>query len=212
LDLIEFEQLTDQHFGFLSAEHSYEPQPPQRGGRFGTAFIRSYVRGNLEIGVSFGDVDSHHLCSIWFNDDLNEEIARRSYKVRDLSQLLASRNPSFDHPTAQDLSGNAAADSVIARYGTLLRDFAVDLLRGDYSAFPKLVYALHHIDRHFPGGEVHRFLGVYSTYEQALAAIAERQNKRGYVERLDGFELSKVDLDGLGFWYAGIALDSARQS
>lgn len=211
LTLEDFGSLTDDEFAFLSNDHSYEPLPAERGGLFGSGFVRRYVRGNCEIGVCFGDADSHHLCVIWFNDELNQDIAKRGYVSRELSTLLAERNAGFVHPTRQDLSTGATPRSVVAQYAKMLKEFASDVIEGDYSPFPTLVYVLHHVDSKLPGGEVRRLLGVYSTYENATGAIEERRSKRGFRKRQEGFELWRVQLDGSGFWYAGIPLDSARQ-
>jgi len=59
---------------------------------------------------------------------------------------------------------------------------------------------------------VRRLLGVYSRYELATAAIHDRVVKTGFSERADGFEIWRVQIDGYGFWFAGIPLDDPREN
>ena len=210
--LAEFERVTDDAFSFLSAEYGYTALPAGSGGLFGSGFLRRFVRGSYEIGVGFGDADSHHLCSVEFRDDVGQDIVERSYTARGLVTLLAQRYPAFAHPTRTDLSNGATPKSILAQYAELLRQYAIDVLEGDFSAFPPLLYVLHHVDRKFPEAAVRRFLGTYSTYEFVTAAIEERRLKAGYAQRSDGFEIWRVQLNGSGFWFAGIPLDDPREN
>ena len=152
------------------------------------------------------------LQDFWFHDDVGQNIAERSYMDRGLVTLLARRYPAFAHPTRADLSGDMLPEDVIRQYADLLRRYAIDIVQGDFSAFPTLMYVLHHVDRKFTTRAVRRFLGIYSTYERAIAAIEDRSIKRGFSERLDGFEIWRVDPDGHGFWFAGIPLDDPREN
>ncbi|WP_323847442.1 hypothetical protein, partial [Microbulbifer magnicolonia] len=117
---------------------------------------------------------------------------------RGLETLLARRYPTFAHPTRNDLSDEMTPEIVIRQYADLLRKYAIDIVKGDFSAFPSLMYVLHHVDRKFPTRAVRRFLGIYSTYEGATAAIEDRSTKQGFSERLDGFEIWRVQPDGYG--------------
>jgi hypothetical protein len=96
------------------------------------------------------------------------------------------------------------------KYAEALKGYAVDVVKGDLSAFPALIYVLHHVDRHFRDRPVRRLLGLYSTYETITAAIEDRRGKRGFAERPDGFEIWRAQVDGYGFWFAGIPLDDPR--
>jgi hypothetical protein len=212
MNLSDFERVTDHAFSFLAAEYGYGALPAERGGKFGSAYVRRFVRGSYEIGLGFGDVDSHHLCEIWFRDDRGQNIVEHSYTQRNLFVLLAKRHPKFVHPTRTDLSDVVSPESIIAQYAQLVRDYVLDVVKGDFSAFPALIYVLHHVDPKFPGRPVRRLLGVYSTYELATAAIHDRVVKRGFSERADGFEIWRVQVDGYGFWFAGIPLDDPREN
>lgn len=212
LNLGDFERVTDEAFSFLSVEHSYAAYPAERGGHLGSGFVRRFTRASYEIGILFGDADSHHLCSVWFRDDVGQDIVERSYVQRGLVTLLAQRYAKFAHPTRADLSDEMTPEDVIRRYAGLLRTYAGDIVQGDFSAFPTLLYVLHHVDRLFPTGAVRRFLGIYTTYDQATAAIEDRSLKRGFSERLDGFEIWRVQPDGYGFWFAGIPLNDPRDN
>jgi hypothetical protein len=207
----DFERVTDEAFSYLSADYGYTASPAERGGIFGSGFLRRFVRGSCEIAVCFGDADSQHLCTVGFRDDVGQDIAERSYTSRGLVTLLAQRHPAFVHPTRADLSGELTPGSVVAQYGSLLRDYAIDVIEGDFSAFPTLMYVLHHVDRKFPERAVRRFLGIYSAYEAVTEAVEDRRTKPGFAQRSDGFEIWRVQLDGTGFWGAGIPLDSSRE-
>jgi hypothetical protein len=211
LSLDDFQKVTDEAFSFLMVDHLYTAYPAERGGRFG-GFVRRFTRASYEIGIIFGDADSQHLCSVWFRDDVGQKIVESSYMGRDLVTLLARRYPTFAHPTTNDLSDAMTLEVVIRQYADLLRKYAIDIVEGDFSAFPSLMYVLHHVDRKFPARAVRRFLGIYSTYERATAAIEERSMKPGFSERLDGFEIWRVQPDGYGFWFAGIPLDEPREN
>ena len=210
--LADFERVTDEAFSFLSTDHGYTASPAKRGGHLGSGFYRGYFRGPYQVGVGFRNADAHHLCAVEFRDDLGQDIAERSYMARELVTLLAQRYPSFAPPTLADLSRGMTPEGVVVLYAKLVREYALDVVEGDFSAYPPLVYVLHHVDRKFPGGAVRRLLGIYSTYDRVIAAIEERRPKRGYAQRSDGFEIWRVQVDGGGFWFAGIPLDDPREN
>jgi hypothetical protein len=126
------------------------------------------------------------------------------------SGFLCSGIPRFAHPTRAELSNEVTPESVIAKYAESLEGYALDVVKGDFSAFPTLIYVLHHVDRKFPGRPVRRLLGLYSTYDLTTAAIDDRLRKNGFAERADGFEIWRVQVNGFGFWFAGIPLDDPR--
>jgi hypothetical protein len=205
----DFERVIDRAFSFLTAEHAYTALPFE-SSRYG-GYVRRFVRDSFEIGLMFGDADSHHLCEIWFRDDIGQKIVERSYVERGLFGLLEQRQPSFVHPTRADLSNEVTPESVIVKYAEALKCYAIDVIKGDFSAFPTLTYVLHHVDRKFPARPVRRLLGLYSTYDMMTAAIKDRLGKQGFAERADGFEIWRVQVDGYGFWFAGIPLDDSRE-
>ena len=201
----DFERITDRAFSFLTAKYSYVALPFE-SSRYG-GYIRRFARDSFEIGLMFGDADSHHLCTIWFRDDVGQNIVEHSYMERSFFGLLQQRQPTFVHPTRADLSNAVTPESVIVKYAEALQCHAVDVIKGDFSAFPTLMYVLHHVDRKFPGRPLRRLLGLYSTYDITTAAINDRLGEQGFAERADGFEISRVQVDGYGFWFAGIPLD-----
>lgn len=209
MNLSDFERVTDSAFSFLIAGHAYTALPAERGGRFG-GYVRRFVRDSYEIGLMFGDADSSHLCAVWFRDDIGQNIVQHNYMQRGLFGLLASRHPTFVHPTRADLSEEVTPESVIVKYAESLKRYAIDVVKGDFSAFPTLIYVLHHVDRKFPGRPVRRLLGLYSSYDMTTAAIADRQSKNGFADRADGFEIWRMQVNGYGFWSAGIPLDDPR--
>lgn len=212
LRLDDFQKVTDEAFSFLTVDHSYTACAAERGGYLESGFVRRFVRAPFEIGIVFGDADSQHLCSVGFRDDIGQNIVERSYMERGLLTLLAQRHPAFAHPTRSDLSDELTPEDVIRQYAELLREYAIDIVEGDYSAFPPLMYVLHHVDRQFPTRAVRRFIGIYSTYDRAMAAIGDRSMKPGFSQRSDGFEIWRVQPDGYGFWFAGIPLDDPREN
>lgn len=205
----DFEAVTADAFSFLLKNHAYAACAAEPGGHLGSGFLRRFVRGSHEIGVCFGDADSHHLCRISFRDDVGQNIVERSYMVRELGALLAQRCPSFAHPTRAELSDALTPEAIVRQYAELLQRYAIDVVEGDFSAFPLLMYVLHHVDHE---RSVRRFLGIYSTYERVRASIDDRRLKRGFAERANGFEIWRVQVDGYGFWFAGIPLDSSREN
>jgi hypothetical protein len=209
--LADFERVTDDAFSFLTADCGYTALAAERGGMFGSGFVRRFIRGSYQIGVLFGDADSHHLCGVQFQDDVGQDIAKRNGTARNLVTLLAQRYPEFTHPTRPDLSSGATPTSILSQYGTLLRQYANDVIEGDFSVFPPLMYVLHHVDRKFPEAPVRRFLGVYSAYDLVTGAIEDRRSKPGYSQRADGFEIWRVQINGHGFWFGGIPLDDPRE-
>lgn len=212
LNLEDFQRVTDEAFSFLTVDHAYTACSAERGGHLGSGLVRRFARASYEIGILFSDADSHHLCSVWFRDDVGQKIVERSYMERGLVTLLARRYPALVHPTRSDLSDDVTPEVVIRQYADLLQKYAIDIVQGDFSAFPSLMYVLHHVDRKFPTRAVRRFLGVYSTYAGAMAAIEDRSTKRGFSDRRDGFEIWRVQPDGQGFWFAGIPLDEPRDN
>jgi hypothetical protein len=83
----DFERITDDAFSFLSADHGYAALPAERGGIWGSGFLRRFVRGSYEIAVCFGDADSHHLCSPPTLADLSDEMTPEKI-IRQYAQLL----------------------------------------------------------------------------------------------------------------------------
>jgi hypothetical protein len=204
-----FEAVTADAFSFLLANHAYAACPVEPGGHLGSGFLRRFIRGSCEIGVCFGDADSQRLCTVSFRDDVGQNIAERSYKARELSTVLAARHPTFSHPTRADLSAELTPEAIVRQYAELVRRYAADVVAGDFSVFPRLMYVLHHVDHK---RDVRRLLGIYSTYERVMAAIEDRRVKPGFAERVDGFEIWRMQPDSYGFWFAGIPLDSSRQN
>jgi hypothetical protein len=190
----EFESVTNEAFSFLTSDFGYSAKPPKRGGHFGTALIRMFVKGNLKIHFSFGDADSNDLCSIAFNDGIDAKVRRR-HMERTLSILLRDRLPSYRHKTSDDLAcGNLVAD-IILEYGRLLRDYGADVVKGDFSAFPTLVYLLVHVASKQKALDIGRPVGIFSSLELAEKAIINRHEQvRGY-EGCKGYEIWSMDID-----------------
>jgi hypothetical protein len=131
----EFELITNEAFSFLISDFGYSAKPPKRGGHFGTALIREFVKGDLRIHFIFGDADSNSLCSIAFDDGVDARVHRR-HMPRTFSILLRNRFPNYRHRTKDDLTHEGSIADVILEYGRLLRDYGTDAIKGDFSAFP----------------------------------------------------------------------------
>jgi hypothetical protein len=132
----DFERVTEDAFSFLR-HYGYATRPVERGGLWGSGFLRRFVRGPQEVSVCFGDADSHYLCTVSFRDDAGRDTATR-YTNRNLAALLAKRHPAFVHPTRTDLSAETTPESIIRQYGNLVRDYAIDVVEGDFEAFSNL--------------------------------------------------------------------------
>jgi hypothetical protein len=132
--IADFERVTDEAFSFLTRRYGYAPCPVERGGLWGTGYLRRYVRDQQEVSVCFGDADSHYLCTVSFRDDAGQANAPQ-YTTRDLATLLVKRYPAFVHPTRSNLSGDTTPESIVRNYGKLVGEYAVDVIEGDFSAF-----------------------------------------------------------------------------
>lgn len=200
----EFEQATNEAFSYLASKYDYNFEAARRGGYFGSAFVRNFKKDQLTITLVMGDADSHYFCNVFFSDGLDEGVHKRSYMERSLSILLKTRYPDFRHPSSQELKTPESRIEALYLYGTLIEKYALDVAAGDFSCFPSLTFALHHTDDH---SNIYRFIGVYSTLDLVNQAISERIGKHGYSQRSNGFEITRIGVDGLGNWYAGIPID-----
>ena len=57
------------------------------------------------------------------------------------------------------------------------------------------VYVLHHVVREFEDDEDAKLIGVYSTEDEARAAIARLANQPGFSEHPAGFQIDPYPLD-----------------
>lgn len=190
----EFESVTNEAFSFLISDFGYSAKPPKRGGHFGTALIRKFVKGDLRIHFNFGDADSHNLCSIAFDAGIDAKVHRR-HMERTLCILLRDRLPNYRHRTRDDLTDENSIADIILEYGRLLRDYGADAVKGDFSAFPTLVYLLVHVTRKQKKLDIGRPIGIFSSLELAEKAIINRHEQwRGH-EGLEGYEVWSMDID-----------------
>jgi hypothetical protein len=210
----EYDRILDEAFSFLTSEFGYSSEPAKPGGgRFGSGFQKTFFRQNCTITLLVGDADSRIFCNVFFSDgdDVKVEASRRCYRQRTLDLLLARKNLSFDDPCAYGLDSDSAKAGALVAYANLVKECALDVVQGDFSAFPQLVYIVNHVDRKYAAGEVRRLIGVYSSYASAADAVSERLTKPGFVVRRDGFEVDCVEL-GFGNWAGGIPIYESEQA
>ncbi|GAB1258673.1 hypothetical protein [Aurantivibrio plasticivorans] len=200
----EFEHATNEAFSYLASKYDYNFEAARRGGHFGSAFVRRFKKDQLVITLLMGDADSHNFCNVFFSDGLDVGVHKISYMERSLSILLKTRLPDFKHPSSQELKTPESRIEALYLYGSLIEKYALDVVAGDFSCFPTLIFALHHTDSK---SKIYRFIGVYSTLDLVNQAISERIRKHGYDQRSNGFEITRIEVDGLGNWYAGIPID-----
>ena len=195
ITLDEFESVTNEAFSFLISGFGYSAIPPARGGRFGSALVRQFVKGKLKIHFGFGDADSEHLCSIVFDDNIAARVAHRRHMTRGLSVLLRDRLPNYRHKTAKDLTHEHSIAEVILEYGSLLRDYGADAVAGDFSAFPTIVYLVVHVAGKRNTLDIGRPIGIFSSLELAEQGIRNRHAQMQGHEDLDGYEVWSMDID-----------------
>lgn len=213
MTLEEYDLILEEAFSFLTLGFGYSSEPAKPGGgRFGSGFHKKLSRQNLTITLLVGDVDSQLFCNVFFSDgdDAKLERSRCLFRQRTLYFLLLRKNVSFDHPSERDLGSGSAKKDALFAYGNLVKGYASDVVQGDFSAFPQLVYVVHHVDRKHATGEVRRLIGVYSSYLSAENAVSEMLTKPGFVVRRDGFEVDCVELD-FGRWVSGIPIYESEQ-
>lgn len=213
MTLEEYDRILEGVFSFLISDFGYSSQPAQSGGgRFGSGLHKVFTRGRQTVTLLIGDADSHDFCSVFFSDgeDAQVEPSRRYFRDRGLYFLLQRKCIDFDLPDKGSLDSDAAKRDALAAYGNLVKVHAIDVVNGDFSAFPELVYVVHHVDRQYPTGEVRRLIGVYSSFREAKHAISERLIKPGFVLRQDGFEVDCLELNR-GIWAAGIEIGTSEQ-
>lgn len=62
-----------------------------------------------------------------------------------------------------------------------------------------------HVDDKFEGGEDVKLIGVYSTICEANSAIERKRSCQGFMDHMDGFEISTYALDK-DCWSEGFAI------
>lgn len=210
----EYDRILGEAFSFLISNFGYSSQPTQSGGdRFGSALRKTFTRDRQTITLWIGDADSRIFCDVFFSDgeDAQVEPSRCHFRHRSLYFLLRRKCVDFDLPDTGSLDSDAAKRDALVACGNLVREHAIDVVNGDFSAFPQLVYVVHHVDRQYPTGEVRRLIGVYSSFSEATKAISERLIKPGFVVRQDGFEVDCFELNR-GNWAAGIEISPSAQA
>jgi len=191
----EFESISDEAFSYLVSDFGYSARPTERGGLFKSGFVRRFVKGELAINFLFGDVDSSHLCSVWFDDGIADSVQRR-HKGRSLRILLLDRYPEYAHKSDRDLTDEYSGADAIMEYAALIREFGEDAIAGDYSAFPTLVYLLMYVpSEELKMQDLGRLIGVFSSLELAEKAIGYRHKAMGNHERIDGYQIWRVDIE-----------------
>jgi hypothetical protein len=214
MTLEDYDRILEEAFSFLISQFGYSSQPARGGGgRFGSGLQKAFTRVRQTIAVSIGDADSQLFCNVFFSDgdDAQVEPSRRHYRHRTLDLLLKRKRVDFDHPDTRSLNSDAAKREALLAYGNLVREHAIDVVNGDFSAFPELVYVVHHVDRQYATGEVRRLIGVYSSFSEAAKAISELLTKPGFVVRQDGFEVDCLELNR-GNWVTGIPSRPSEQA
>jgi len=214
MTLEDCDQIIEEAFSFLMSDFGYSTEPSTSGGgRFGSGMQKIFSKDRLTITLFIGDVDSQSFCSVFFSDGeaAKVEPSRCHFRQRTLRFLLRRKHLDSDDFDINNHDSDTAKSNALAVYGNLVKKFALDVVQGDFSAFPKLAYVLHHVDRLYPTGEVRRFIGVYSSYSEAEKAISERLTKPGFVVRQEGFEVDCVELDR-GDWMAGIPIYPSDQA
>lgn len=191
----EFESISDEAFSYLVSDFAYSARPTERGGYLKSGFARRFVKGELTINFLFGDADSSHLCSVWFDDGIAARVQRR-YADRALSVLLSERYPEYAHKSSRDLTDDYSGADAIMEYAALLREFGEDAIAGDYSAFPTLVYLLMYVQtEQLKMPDSGRPIGVFSSLRLAEKAIANRHMAMANHERADGYQIWCFDID-----------------
>ena len=209
----DYDRILEEAFSFLIAEFGYSSQPARTGGGlFGSGLHKTFTRGRQTIALLVGDADSQLFCNVFFSDgdDMQVEPSRRLYRQRTLGFLLMRKGVDFNVAGTGSPASDATVKEALVAVGNLVKEHAIDVVDGDFSAFPELVYAVHHVDRRYPTGEVRRLIGVYSSFSEATKAISERLTQPGFVVRQDGFEVGCVELNW-GNWVAGIPIRTPEQ-
>lgn len=214
MTLEEYDLILEEAFSFLISNFGYSSQPVQSGGgRFGSGLRKTFTRDRQAITLLIGDVDSNIFCDVLFSDggDVRVEPSRCHFRHRSLYFLLQRKCVDFDLPGKESFDSDAAKIDALVACGNLIREHALDVVNGDFSAFPELVYVVQHVDRQYPTGEVRRLIGIYSSFDEATKAISERLVKPGFVLRQDGFEVDCFELNR-GSWAAGIEISPSEQA
>jgi hypothetical protein len=214
MTLEDYDRILEDAFSFLISEFSYSSQPAQSGGgRFGSGLTKTFTRGRQTITLLIGDADSQVFCDVFFSDGQDAQVkpARSHFRHRSLYFLLKRKCVDLDLPDKGSLDSDAAKRDALVACGNLVKEHALDVVNGDFSAFPELVYVVQHVDRQYPTGEVRRLIGVYSSFNEATKAISERLIKPGFVVRQDGFEIDCLELNR-GNWAAGIEISPSEQA
>jgi hypothetical protein len=214
MTLEDYDRILEEAFSFLISEFGYSSQPARAGGgRFGSGLHKAFTRDRQTVEMLIGDCDSQLFCDVFFSDgdEAQVEPSRRHYRQRTLYLLLERKCVDFEHPDTRSVDCDAAIKDALVAYGNLVKEHAIDVVNGDFSAFPELVYVVHHVDRQYPTGEVCRLIGVYSSFGEATKAVSERLTKPGFVVRQEGFEVDCLELNG-GNWVAGIPILPSEQA
>lgn len=214
MTLEEYDRILEEAFCFLVSDCNYASQPPQAGGgRFGSGFSKTFTRDRRGITAWIGDADSRLFCDVLFSDgeEAQVEPSRRHFRQRTLFFLLQRKGVEVDFPDIRSLESDEAKRAALIACGNLVKEHAMEIVNGDFSAFPELVYVVQHVDRQPPAGEIRRLIGVYASFAEASRAIVERRTKPGFVVRQDGFEVDCLEL-GRGSWAAGIPIGTSEQA
>src|SRR5262245_36693967 len=134
--LEEYDRILEEAFSFLTSDFGYSSEPARSGGgRFGSGFHKKFARQNLTITLLVGDADSTAFCSVFFSDgdDAKLELPRCHFRQRTLGFLLLRKDVSHD-PGAEDLNSDAAKKDALFAYANLVKEYALDVVQGDFSA------------------------------------------------------------------------------
>lgn len=187
-----FESITDKAFDFLVSDFGYQAEPAKRSGLFKAGFLRRFECEGRAISMLFADVDSPYVCQIFFNDGLDAGL--RQYRTRSLAVLLENRFPDYVHKSLNSLSESYSAADAISEYAALLHSYGADVVEGDFSAFPPLVYLLNYVEEKYENANFVRPIGIFSTLDNVAQAIEKRRQVFAEHEDPDGYRIWRMDI------------------
>jgi hypothetical protein len=117
-------QLISEAFSFLVNEYGFTEHEKTRDGFLGSVTVKEYSSEKVKVRISAGGIDTGGFCFITL-----EEKATGSNC--DFWRLLSDRNPEFKHPLSAESMEVAKAH--LQAYAVALRDYAADVLVGDFS-------------------------------------------------------------------------------
>jgi hypothetical protein len=143
VDIAEYRKYGRQAFRFLVKEYRYSDVPPPKGKHV-NEYMVCFSNGMTWVGV-----EGIH----WgFNIDVrlaSHDSSLMRYPTYCFGDLLALRDPGFTLITAKPTDTRDVQKIQMDQYAAALRQYADDVLRGDFSVFPRLAEAINERQRQY---------------------------------------------------------------